>query len=182
MNDDQLNLAIETARAAATRGDFAAAVETQARVVAQLRLAGQAVSDWVSLSVQLFNLADYYAGMEQFAEAIRLLEEVVALDERLGLPDIDSDRQMLEQVRQLAAMTPGERKHFYQRNPASQPTLTTGPDEVTQLLEQLEGVESIDRAEIEVLMRQLVGLSPEEQVKRVLEMRAKDRGDELSAE
>ncbi len=175
MIDDQLNLAIETAREAATRGDFAAAVEMQERIVVHLRLKGESVDDLVTLSVQLFNLADYYIGLERFADAIRLLEEVVSLDERLGLPDTESDRQMLESARRLAGMTPEERRQWYQNTPASQPTTTAGPDEITQLLQQLEGVVSVDRAEIEALMRELAGLSPEEQVKRVMELRG-DKG------
>lgn len=176
MNDDPLNLAIESAREAAQRGDFAAAVETQERVVMQVRLKARADDELVTLSAQMFNLADYYIGMERWDDAIRLLEEVVALDERLGLPDVESDRQMLEQARQLAAMTPDERRRFFANTPQARPTMTTGPDDVNQLLDQLD-VPPEDRAELEALMRQMQGLSTEEMVKRVMEMRGKgERG------
>ncbi len=182
MIDNQLSMTIESARAAAERGDFAAAVETQERVVTHMRVKAQSAEDLVTLSVQMFNLADYYTGIERFDDAIRLLEEVAALDERMGLPDAESDRQMLEQVRRLAAMTPEERKQWYANTPAGLPTATAMPDEMTQLLNQLDGVEGVDRAELEALMRQLAGLSPEEQVKKVLEMRKASGGDAPAVE
>ena len=176
MIENQLNTAIESAREAAERGDFAAAVETQERVVAHMRVKAQSADDLVALSAQMFNLADYYTGVERFDDAIRLLEEVVALDERMSLPDAESDRQTLEQARRLAVMTPDERKRWYANTPAGLPTATAMPDEMTQLLNQLDGVDAVDRAELEVLMRQLAGLSPEEQVKKVLEMRKRSGG------
>ena len=171
MIDEQLNLSIESARDAAQRGDFGAAVETQERVIIHLRLKAQTSDELVTLSVQMFNLADYYTAVERFTEAIQLLEQVVAFDERLGLPDIESDRQMLEQVRKLAAMSATERQRFYANTPASEPTLTGGSDAMTQLLDQLADVESVDRSELEVLMRELVHLSPEEQLQRVMALR-----------
>jgi hypothetical protein len=176
MIDNQLNTAIESARAAAERGDFAAAVETQECVVTHMRVKAQSADDLVALSAQMFNLADYYTGVERFDDAIRLLEEVVALDERMSLPDAESDRQTLEQARRLAVMTPDERKRWYANTPAGLPTATAMPDEMTQLLNQLDGVDAVDRAELEVLMRQLAGLSPEEQVKKVMEIRKRSGG------
>jgi len=172
--DEQLSRAIEDARAAAARGDFATAIATQERVVGHARLKAQSPEDLVTLSVQMFNLADYYTGVERFAEAISLLEQVVAFDEKLEIPDIDSDQQMLDQVRKLAAMTPDERKKFYAQTPAAQATVTGNfpsdtPDAVSQLLEQLEGIDTIDRSELEILVRELAGLSPEEQIRRVME-------------
>jgi tetratricopeptide (TPR) repeat protein len=173
MLDNQLNQAIEIARAAAARGDFETAISTQERVVGQIRLKAKSHDDLVTLSVQMFNLADYYTGRERFAEAITLLEQVVGFDEKLGLPDIASDLDTLNQVRKLAAMSPAERQQFYASTPASAPTVTglpaNTPDAVSQLLEQLEGIDTIDRAEVEALVRELVGLSPEEQVRRVMD-------------
>ena len=160
MIETQLTLAIETARDAAQRGDFATAIETQERVITHLRLATQTHDELVTLSVQLFNLADYYTGVERFAEAIQVLEQVVAFDEQLGLPDVDSDRQMLAQVRKLATLTATDRQRFYAHTPASAPSVTGGPDAVAQLLDQLEGVDSIDRADLEDLVRELAELSP----------------------
>ncbi|MBM4421950.1 MAG: tetratricopeptide repeat protein [Chloroflexi bacterium] len=172
----QLNLAIDSARAAAGRGDFAAAAETQERVVAHARAVAQSADDFVTLSALLFNLADYYTGMERWDDAIRLLEEVVALDERMTLPDADSDREALESARRLAAMTPAQRAQFYSRTPQARPTLTTGPDEVTQILSQLN-VPPDERAELEWMMRQMRGMSAEEMVRRAMEMRGRgERG------
>jgi hypothetical protein len=173
MIDDQLSFAIESARAAAQRGDFASAVETQERVVLQARLKAQAADDLLTLGVQMFNLADYYTGMERWDDAIRLMEEVVALDEKIGHPDVESDRQMLEQVRRLAGMTPEARKQFYSDTPQSEPTVSYLADPVKDLLAQINNVSNEERAELEQLMREMSGLSPEEQVKRVMEVRGK---------
>lgn len=173
MIDEQLNQAIELARAAAARGDFATAVVTQERVVGHVRLKAQGAEELITLSVQMYNLADYYTGWERFDEAVRLLEEVVGFDERLGLPDVESDREMLAQVRKLAGMTPGQRDQFYADTPAAAPSVSGGPDAMTQLLDQLEGIESIDRADLEALMRELAALSPEEQLQRVMALRGK---------
>jgi hypothetical protein len=176
MIDSQLNLAIETAREAAQRGDFGTAIETQERVITHLRLKAQTHAELVTLSVQMFNLADYYTGVERFAEAIQLLEQVVAFDERLGLPDVDSDRQMLEQVKQLTSMTPAARKQFYADTPQGQATYTDGRDRLSHLLDQVEGIEGIDRAELEQLVRELAQLSPEEQLQRVEDLRKRSDG------
>lgn len=173
MLDEQLNQAIESAREAAARGDFETAIATQERVVGQARLKAQSPDDLITLSVQMFNLADYYVGKERFKEAISLLEQVVGFDEKLGLPDIDSDRETLAQVRKLAAMTPAERQRFYTNTPAASATVTglpaDTPDEVSQLLQQFEGIDTIDRAELEILVRELANLPPEEQIRRVME-------------
>jgi len=171
MVDDQLSLAIDSARAAAQRGDFASAAETQERVVVQARLKAQSADDLLTLSVQMFNLADYYTGLERWDEAIRLMEEVVALDEKIGHPDIESDRQMLEQVRRLAGMTPDARRQFYSNTPQSEPTMSYLADPVKDLLAQIDNVSDEERAELEKLMREMSGLSPEEQVRRVMAMR-----------
>lgn len=171
MIDNQLSLAIDSAREAAQRGDFAAAIETQERVITHLRLKAQTHEELVTLSVQMFNLADYYTAVERFAEAIQLLEQVVAFDVQLGLPDQESDQQMLAQVRKLAGMTPDARRQFYANTPQSQSTLTDGRDAVTRLMDQLEGIEGIDRTDLEMLVRELAQLSPEEQLRRLTALR-----------
>lgn len=169
MIDEQLNLAIESAREAAQRGDFGNAVEVQERVVAHIRLKAQTPDDVVTLGVQMFNLADYYTGVERFEEAIRLMEEVVALDERIGHPDIDSDRQMLAQVRQLAGMSPDARRQFYASTPQSQPTVSYLSDPVKELVDQLDGLSPEEKEDLQKLVREMHGLPPEEQVRRALE-------------
>lgn len=177
MSDEQLYLAIDTARAAAERGDFAVAVETQERVVAQVRMKGTDAESLVTLSTQLFNLADYYTGMDRHEDAIRAMEEVVVIDERLGLADLESDRQTLESVRRLAAMSSEQRKQWYQDTPAGRPSVTQGPDEIKPLLDQLDMFSQEERADLEQIMRGLSGLSAEEQVRRALEIQAKRKQD-----
>jgi len=74
------------------------------------REAGEEREVLVRLSVLLFNLAGFYGRVERHEDAVRSLEEVVALDERTGHPDLESDRQALENARRLAALTPEERE------------------------------------------------------------------------
>ncbi|NCC35702.1 MAG: tetratricopeptide repeat protein, partial [Chloroflexia bacterium] len=80
------------------------ATELRAReaAVAAFREAGDDRQNLVSLSIALYNLAIFHAGQAHYAAAIPLLEEVVALDERTGHPDLASDRAKLEEMRQRA--------------------------------------------------------------------------------
>jgi tetratricopeptide (TPR) repeat protein len=96
------------ARAAAERGDLATAVAAQEEAVALARDAG--AYPLVGLSVLLFNLASFYGRAERYEDAVRALEEVVALDKRTGHPALESDRQALEEARRRAELTPEERK------------------------------------------------------------------------
>ncbi len=84
------------------------ATELQAReaAVAAFRQAGDEREHLVNLSIALYNLAMFHAGQQDFAAAVPLLEEVVALDERTGHPDLESDRAKLEELRQRAAGAP----------------------------------------------------------------------------
>ncbi len=93
--------------------------------------------------------------------------------------DLESDRQTLDSVRRLAAMTTDQRRQWYSDTPSGQASVTQGPDEIGPLVDQLDMFPPEERADLEQLMRQLSGLSPEEQVRRALEMRArKDRDKE----
>jgi hypothetical protein len=79
--------------------------------VAALRQAGDDRDTLVQLSIALYNLAGAHAGQGNYAAAVPLLEEVVALDERTGHPDLESDRATLEQVRRAAGQPePGLRE------------------------------------------------------------------------
>ncbi len=84
------------------------ATELQAReaAVAAFRQAGDERQHLVNLSIALYNLAMFHAGQQDFAAAVPLLEEVVALDERTGHPDLESDRAKLEELCQWAAGAP----------------------------------------------------------------------------
>ncbi len=106
---EPLAAAVGTARAAAARRDWAAAVEAGEQAVELGRQAGDSAEALRSLSVMLFNLASFYSQVERFDDAVRALEEVVALDERIGHEDLESDRQALEQARMMASMSPEER-------------------------------------------------------------------------
>jgi len=74
--------------------------------VAAFREAGDDRQSLVNLSIALYNLAIFHAGQENYAAAVPLLEEVVALDERTGHPDLASDRAKLEEMRRRAAGLP----------------------------------------------------------------------------
>ncbi|MGC9039997.1 MAG: hypothetical protein ACP5MJ_10905 [Roseiflexus sp.] len=60
----------------------------------------------MNLSIALYNLAIFHAGQENYAAAVPLLEEVVALDERTGHPDLVSDRAKLDEMRRRAGGMP----------------------------------------------------------------------------
>src|SRR5512138_3404861 len=94
------------AQAAMQRGDVGSAIAAQERAVALARARGQQREALVTLSVLLYNLTTYYAHAGRHHEAVRTLEEVVALDERTGHPDLESDRQTLERARMAAALPP----------------------------------------------------------------------------
>lgn len=177
MSDDQLYLAIDAARAAAERGDFAGAVEAQERVVTEVRQKELDSESLVTLSTQLFNLADYYTGMDRYEDAIRAMEEVIAIDQKLGLADLESDRRALESVRRLAAMTSDQREQWYRDTPTGRPSVTQGPDEIKPLVDTLDMFSAEERADLEAIMRRLSGLSPEEQVRRAMEIQARRKED-----
>jgi tetratricopeptide (TPR) repeat protein len=100
---DPLRRLLAEAEAAAERGDEAEALAAQEEAVALARQAGEAREALIRLSILLFNLAHLYQSAGRFADAVWALEEVVALDERTEYEDLDSDRAVLEEARQLAA-------------------------------------------------------------------------------
>ncbi|MCB8917149.1 MAG: tetratricopeptide repeat protein [Ardenticatenaceae bacterium] len=75
------------------------------RLYRQAMALGQEIGDVVGLSIDMFNLALLYEDQARLAEALPLLEQVVAIDEKVGLPDLESDRQVLNRVRQKLAAT-----------------------------------------------------------------------------
>jgi tetratricopeptide (TPR) repeat protein len=85
-----------------------AAIELAAhrQAIAAQRDAGAERETLVALSVMLYNVAMLHTRQGDHAAAVPLLEEVVALDERTGHPDLESDRAALESVRQRAAGVP----------------------------------------------------------------------------
>jgi tetratricopeptide (TPR) repeat protein len=87
-------------------GDGETELVARERAIAALREAGDDRDTLVRLSVQLYNLAMQHQQRDDFAAAVPLLEEVVALDERTDHPDLASDRATLEAVRRRAAGAP----------------------------------------------------------------------------
>jgi hypothetical protein len=55
--------------------------------------------DTVTESLALFNLALLYEKQGRLDQAVPLLERAVEIDERVGLPDLEQDRRILERVR-----------------------------------------------------------------------------------
>ncbi len=99
---DPLQRTVAEARAADSRDDVTTAITAQEQAVALLRGANDNSRDaLVTLSVLLFNLAGYYGKAGRHADAVRVLEEVVALDEQTGHEDLASDRVALERAQQL---------------------------------------------------------------------------------
>ncbi|MFN3374438.1 MAG: tetratricopeptide repeat protein, partial [Chloroflexus sp.] len=87
-------------------GDQATEVRAREAAVAAFRMAGDDRQNLVNLSIALYNLAMFHVGQGDFAAAVPLLEEVVALDERTGHPDLAADRATLAEVRRRAAGVP----------------------------------------------------------------------------
>jgi tetratricopeptide (TPR) repeat protein len=146
--EDPLRRHLAAARSAAGRGDAAAAVASQEAAVGLMRARGDDREALVSLSVLLYNLAGYYGQAARHADAVRALEEVVALDERTGHPDLESDRQALEAARRRAA---GE--------------VEPGAGQAPPVAEQAISLEDLPpeiREQVAAFARQLEQMAPEE--------------------
>ena len=112
ISEEELEELLERAQDAADEDDLEEAIDWQLQAVAGLRQAGDEHETQEMLSIALYNLAGFYDAVERYDEAVTLLEEVVAIDERIGHEDLESDRETLEQARQVAAMSPEERKVY----------------------------------------------------------------------
>ncbi|MCI0477308.1 MAG: tetratricopeptide repeat protein, partial [Anaerolineales bacterium] len=165
---DPLTQAIAQARAAAERGDVASAIVAQEQAVALMRQQGESKDALVALSIMLYNLGGYYAGAERFGDAVRAMQQVVALDERTGHQDLESDRKVLQQFQQLSALSPEELARLKAQQQAAQPEQpqeqAEEPDETDAQLEaQLAALPPEQRAQMEEAMRAFARMSPEEQ-------------------
>ena len=84
-------------------GNHAAALATYARARDLMLEAG----DEVSAALAMYNMAILHEDRREYHPALGLLEEVVRIDERLGLPDLRQDREALDRIRRkLAAADP----------------------------------------------------------------------------
>ncbi|HUW10312.1 MAG TPA: tetratricopeptide repeat protein, partial [Anaerolineae bacterium] len=170
---DPLSRLIARARAAGQAGDAAGAAAAQEEAVALARQAGEEREALVTLSVLLYNLAGYYQRAGRHDDAVAALEEVVALDERTGHSDLESDRETLERARQLARLSPDERARLEAASAGQDAAL---PHILSALDEQLARLPPDERAQLEARLRQLAGewegMSPEEQAQQLAAMLA----------
>jgi hypothetical protein len=176
------------AAAQAGRAEEAVSAQEQAVVLARARAgemeaggeAGRGAhrEALVTLSVLLYNLAMYYQGADRHDEAVAALEEVVALDERTGHPDLESDRQALEQARALAAMSPQEREALA--------ATASRADEIESDIEaQLAGLAPEERAQAEAAAREFLqrweAMSEEEQAAYWAQAEAAGRREQIES-
>jgi hypothetical protein len=110
-----------------------------------------------TLSVALYNYAGYLAQLEQFAGAVAAMEEVVAIDERLGLADLAADQATLAAMRA--------------RQEGVSPESEAGAVHLLAGLEaQLDGLPPAEQAQLRQFLEQAARLSPEEQAALVQDM------------
>ena len=173
-NDDPADQAHNSAQ----RGDVQSAIQYQEQAVTLARGAGEGRDELVKLSVKLYNLAGYYSGADRHDDAVKTLEEVVALDEKTGHSDLESDRQALEAARKNAALTPEEREQLKQR---LQEELASSENESfeAQLQAQLAQIPSEQREEAEANYRkgyeEFQRLSPAEKAERLRAIQAGEK-------
>jgi len=165
------------ARAAAQSGDGAGAVAAQGEAVALARQAGEERQALVTLSVLLYNLAGYYQQAGRYDDAVAALEEVVALDGRTGHPDLESDRQALEQARHLARLSPEERARLEAgAQAAATPPADPLPALLASLDAQLAQVPPEQRAQAEAAVHQFAQrwehMDPREREQQLAAMQA----------
>jgi hypothetical protein len=103
--------------------------------------------------VALYNQAGYLAQLDQLAEAVEAMEEVVAIDERLGLPDLESDRATLATYRRRLAGEP---------EPPTEAG-TEGEQFLAALQHQLAQTPPEAQAELRQFIDHVEQLSPQEQ-------------------
>ena len=108
--NDPLGQAIAQAHSAAERGDIQSAIQFQEQAVEFARGAGQGREALVGLSVLLYNLAGYYQKSKRYDDAVKALDEVVAIDEQTEHQDLKSDRKTLEAARRIASISPRTRR------------------------------------------------------------------------
>ncbi|NOK60412.1 MAG: Tetratricopeptide (TPR) repeat [Chloroflexi bacterium AL-W] len=107
---EQVDILVVIGILAKKLNDTAIKLEARMAAIAAQRQIGEEQETLVQLSIMLYNLAMVYDRQGHHAEAIPLLKEVVALDERTNHPDLESDRVTLAQVRRRAKgeIAPGQ--------------------------------------------------------------------------
>lgn len=60
----------------------------------------EGMGDSLRATVAMYNIAVIYEDQENYREALRLLEQVIELDRRIGHPDLRRDMETFRRVRQ----------------------------------------------------------------------------------
>jgi tetratricopeptide (TPR) repeat protein len=184
-SEDPLVLLVEQAQAAAQHGDLATAIRAQEEAVALLYQAGQEEQETlITLSVFLFNLAEYYGQAERYADAVKALEEVVKLDEATDNPDLEVDRRTLQSARKIAALSPTERQRLKTRASSERQSEPENEFEAS-LQAQLAMLPPAQRAEAEAALRQVIqefqSLPPEEQAAKLATQQLRSQTEDAAA-
>jgi tetratricopeptide (TPR) repeat protein len=70
----------------------------------------QEIGDSLRATVTMYNMAVVHEDQGKYREALRLLEQVIELDRRMGHPDLRRDMETFRRVRQkLDALRDGQR-------------------------------------------------------------------------
>ncbi|HMQ56751.1 MAG TPA: hypothetical protein PKD98_32020, partial [Anaerolineae bacterium] len=146
-----INFALSLARLFDRHHQPAQAVALQNEATARLRQDDSPQAQQ-TLSVALYNQAGYLAQLERLAEAVAAMEEVVAIDERLGLADLEADRAALAQYRRRLA---GE--------PDPPPPAPEGDQLLADLRRQLAQAPPAEQPHLQAFIEQVEALSPAEQ-------------------
>ncbi len=158
--DDSLSLRLAIARLFDQHQQPASAAYFQAQAIAALRTAGNSRDAQQTLSVALYNQADYLAQLDRFAEAVTALAEVVAIDQRFGLDDLAADQQALAEMRQRADPT---LKRSANR-PVGQELLAGEEEEQLAAFQaQLAALAPAEQARLLQAMQAYTAASPDEQ-------------------
>lgn len=168
-SDDPLAQVLAQARDASQRGDVQSAIQYQEQAVSLARGAGEGREALVTLSVILYNLAGFYQKTERHDDAVKAMEEVVAIDEQAGHQDLESDRERLETLRRIASLSPEEHEQLRQQAEEQESSQNDEDGFETQLQAQLAQLPSEKRAEAEAQIRKAYAefqrMSPEEQAR-----------------
>ncbi|MCB9077121.1 MAG: hypothetical protein H6631_05990 [Anaerolineaceae bacterium] len=156
-------LGLALARLLDRHGQPTLALAAQTEAVAYLR-ADDSQAGQQRLSVALYNQAGYLAQLDRLAEAVAAMAEVVAIDERLGLDDLASDRAALEAMRRQLAGEP--------------PPAAAADDDGAQLLATLQAALAQAPPEAQAQLRQMIeqvsALSPAEQAAYARELQRRE--------
>jgi len=146
-------LAFSLARLCDRQGYPAGAAAVQPYAIALLRQ-GRSPEEQQTLSVALYNHAGYLAQLGRLDEAAAAMAEVVALDERLGLADLEQDRAALARLKAQRAGGPP---------PAPAPAGSSLPEWLAALADEAAGLPPEEQVQVRQFIEEAARLSPDEQ-------------------